>query len=192
MIIMKKQTLFILLLLTTTPFFAQDELSVEESLWGIQAGFTPFGVQHELKLSNRIALRSDLGFVFAPTFGKFTGSPLIQVGPKYYYNFKRRSEKNKEVRNNSGNFVSLNLIYSVLEYEALGFQVFPQLSLVPMYGLRRNISNHFNFEFATGLGYGVLFQEVTRINPTTNETYTERDPITGAVFSLRMGVAYLF
>lgn len=162
----------ILLILTITimPFLsiAQEIASVEKSTTGIQIGFLGIWVHNEFKITNQIAFRSEIGF----DSGLFGGSryekglgviftPVITLEPRLYYNLNKRSSRNKDISGNSGNFLSLKSSYnpgwfSISNYE--GVSVSSQVSIVPTWGIRRMIGNHFNYEAGIGLGVSHFFK----------------------------------
>jgi hypothetical protein len=69
-------------LLFLTKITAQNT-SVEKSVWGIQLGIHPLSVYNELKLTNSIALRSELGFGFSVSGDQWAVVPTIIVEPRY-------------------------------------------------------------------------------------------------------------
>jgi hypothetical protein len=102
-----------------------QEISVEKSLFSVQTGLLGIWVQHEARLSNTIALRSEVGFDSGfgvvgsnsyydsetQTFGSkfvFLMAPVLTVEPRFYYNLKNRNAKLKRIDNNSGNFLSIH------------------------------------------------------------------------------------
>lgn len=144
---------------------AQDA-SVEKSTSGIQTGILGIWAHNEAKLSNQIALRSEIGFdsgIFGGSFYDGTGfllAPVITLEPKWYYNLNKRSSKSKRISGNSGNFVSLKSSYNpdwfvISNYDNIS--VVNQISIIPTWGIRRNIGEHFNYETGIGLGYRYIF-----------------------------------
>lgn len=78
--------------------------SVEKSIYGIQTGFLGVWVHNESKLSNSIALRTELGFdsgIWGGDFYDKTGflmTPVITAEPRWYYNLNKRESKSKKNR----------------------------------------------------------------------------------------------
>lgn len=142
--------------------------SVEKSTYGIQTGLLGIWVHNEMKLTNQIALRTELGMnagIFRGNFYPKTGfimTPVITAEPRLYYNLEKRLSKSKNISGNSGNFVSLqtnfhpNWFY-ISNYEDL--KTFNLVTIIPTWGLKRNIGKHFTYETAIGLGYGYQFRE---------------------------------
>lgn len=144
---------------------AQD-VSVEKSISGIQTGFLGVWVHNEAKLSNQLALRSELGFdseIFGGSFYGGTGfilAPVMTLEPRWYYNLNKRSVESKNTTGNSGNFLSLKSTYHpnwfvISNYDNLS--LVNQISIIPSWGIRRNIGSHFNYETGIGLGYRYIF-----------------------------------
>ncbi len=147
--------------------FAQD-VSVEKSVFGIQTGFLGVWVHNEAKLSNEIALRSEIGLdsgIFMSGIYDSPGffmTPVVTLEPRWYYNLEKRSGKSKNISNNSGNFLSLKTSYHpdwfvISDHENL--RIIPDLSIVPTWGIRRTLGNHFTYE--TGIGIGYMFVSKT-------------------------------
>ena len=160
---MKKIITFIFLSLSI--FCNAQNVSVEKSVFGIQAGLGIW-VHNESRLSNTIALRSELGLGGAIWGGSiydevgFSLSPVLTLEPRFYYNLNKRNSKSKNITNNSGNFISLQttfypdwFVISNYEYESL----ISGISIIPTWGIRRNIGVHFNYEAGVGIGYNYIF-----------------------------------
>ena len=79
--------------------------SVEKSIFGIQTGVLGIWAYNETKLSNTIALRTELGFDFGiweTTFyddydSPFLLTPVIVIEPRFYYNLEKRSKNSKSL-----------------------------------------------------------------------------------------------
>lgn len=170
-----KKTLFTLALCGLTFMAKSQNASVEESTYGIQAGFLGIWVHNEKKLSNEIALRGEIGFDVGITGSSFLNSeiggpnynktslfftPVVTLEPRWYYNLKKRLSKSRKIEGNSGNFVSIKTSYNpdwFLISSNDNIMVINQISIIPTWGVRRNIGNHFTFESGIGLGYRYIF-----------------------------------
>ena len=70
--------------------------SVEKSTFGIQTGVLGIWAHREVKLSNQIALRAELGMdagIWGGSFYPKTGylmTPVITFEPRWYYNLNKR------------------------------------------------------------------------------------------------------
>ena len=142
--------------------------SVEKSTYGIQTGLLGIWAHNEMKLTNQIALRTELGMnagIFGGDFYPKTGflmTPVITVEPRWYYNLEKRQSKSKNISGNSGNFVSLKTNYHpnwfvISNYDNL--KTFNLVTIIPTWGIKRNIGKHFTYETAIGIGYGHQFRE---------------------------------
>lgn len=80
--------------------------------------------------------------------------PIMQVEPRYYYNIVTRYDKGRRTINNSANYLSISANYQFGASIGRSSNVSSQntFSLIPKWGIKRTIGNHFIFEFATGLG----------------------------------------
>lgn len=143
-----------------------QDASVEKSIFGIQTGFLGVWGHNESKLTNQIALRSELGFdtgIWGGSFYDKTGfllAPVITLEPRWYYNLNKRERKSRRIDGNSGNFLSLKTSYHpdwfvISNYEDI--RIVSDISIVPTWGIRRNIGNHFNYETGIGVGYAYFF-----------------------------------
>ena len=163
---MKLKTLLLAITLSLSFNSIAQNASVEKSIWGIQTGFLGIWINNELKLSESIALRSEIGLdldVFDTDFGdskNYFSAPVITIEPRWYYNFNKRVKKGKRTDGNSANFIALKTSYHpdwfvISQYE--NFSIISDLSIVPTWGIRRNIGKHFGYETGIGLGYRYTF-----------------------------------
>ena len=148
-------------------FFAKSQnASVEQSTFGFQTGFLGIWMHNEAALSDEIALRSEIGFdsgIWAGSLYDKTGfllTPVLTLEPRWYYNLDKRLSKSKRIDGNSGNFISLKTSYHpdwfvISNYENL--RVVSDISIVPTWGIRRHLGDHFTYEAGAGLGYRYVF-----------------------------------
>lgn len=129
--------------------------SVEQSTFGIQTGVLGIWIHNEAKLANQIALRSEIGF----DSGFFGGSsynrtgflmvPVITVEPRWYYNLNKRVAKSRNIAGNSGNYLSIQTNYNpdwfIITNED-NLSLVNQASVIPTWGIRRSLGNHFTYE----------------------------------------------
>ncbi|MCL2683097.1 MAG: hypothetical protein FWE63_06410 [Bacteroidales bacterium] len=181
----KKISLFLSIVLFL-PFAlqAQEGASVEKSIFGIQAGIMSVWVNNEMKLSNTIALRSEVGFY--PTnwnIGNFYREesiiPLVfAVEPRYYFDIKKRHSKGLYTANNTSAFISLKIRYHA-GWLMLSGEQSSDIEIMPTYAARGNIGKHFNFEMGGGGGYRYTF--------TSNEKVKH-----GWAFNIVLRIGYTF
>ncbi|NPA35602.1 MAG: hypothetical protein GXO47_02020 [Chlorobi bacterium] len=186
-------TIFFILYFILSNVSAQDKVSsVEKSIWGIQIGLPPVAVYNEFMLADEFSLRSELSLGFAWQSGTETVwavSPVIQIEPRYYYNIKRRVGKGKRIDGNSGNYLSFIIGGETGEgIKSKDVELYPGIFLLPMYGLKRNVGNSFNYEFALGVGYAWSFQKYTDF--FTGEDFNVT--IGGIVLGIRIAIGYKF
>ena len=159
---MKKFTLLIIFYLVYFISFSQKsskKVSVEKSILSIQTGYFGTWINHELKLHKKIALRTEVGteyrlkFAIKQSFDSLKNQVSIFLEPKYYFNLVKRESKNKNIKNNAGNYISLRTNFNILNNLENGDVYFHNLT--PTFGIRRNITSHFNLELS--FGYGISY-----------------------------------
>ena len=136
-----------------------ENIGVNKSILSIQTGYFGIWINHELKLHKKIALRTEIGkeyrmkFAIKQSFNSLKHQVSLFIEPKYYFNLKKREKKNKNIKNNAGNFISLRTNLNILNNLENGEIYFH--TLTPTYGIRRNITSHFNLELS--FGYGISY-----------------------------------
>ncbi|AWW29298.1 hypothetical protein DN752_03595 [Echinicola strongylocentroti] len=189
-----KRLLLILLLLL--PFTAllqaqTQKASVEKSMYGVQAGLLGVWAHNESKLSNTIVLRTELGLDgniwnhYYYDNAAFLLVPALTVEPRWYYNLSKRLDKSKRIDGNSGNFVSLKITHHP-DWFVIGdpksSDLISDISFRTMWGIRRNIGNHFNYEAITGLSYYYALDEEV--------TYNDDAVVIFFTFSFKVGYRF--
>ena len=162
------KTIATIVLLSLSLFSHAQEASVEKTVFGIQTGLLGVWIHNESRLTDKLALRTEIGLdggFWAGYFYDEVGymmAPVLTAEPRYYYNLAKRQLKTKDIRKNSGNFISVKTSFHpdwfVISNEK-DLYVISDLSLVPTWGLRRNLGTHFNFEAGAGLGVRFYFGE---------------------------------
>lgn len=175
---MKKILLTLLLSFIGLTLNAQSA-SVENETNGIQLGILGIWGHHEAKLSNTIALRSEIGFDSGIWGGKihsgtgFIMAPVITLEPRLYYNLKKRENKNRRIDGNSGNFISLKSSYHpdwfVISNNS-NVSIIPDFAIVPTWGIKRNIGRYINYEAGIGIGYRYIFAKQVGYRENKSET----------------------
>lgn len=160
---MKKFTLLIIFYLVYFISFSQkkssEKVSVEKSILSIQTGYFGTWINHELKLHNQFALRTEIGseyrlkFAIKQSFDSLKNQVSIFLEPKYYFNLTKRESKNKNIKNNAANYISLRTNFNILNNLENGEIYFN--TLTPTFGIRRNITSHINLELS--FGYGISY-----------------------------------
>nr|WP_320023401.1 hypothetical protein [uncultured Draconibacterium sp.] len=193
---MRYLIIIILAFILFVPKGHAQEVSVEKNLWGVQTLIFPLSVYNETKLTTNIALRSELAWGFGWSGNgsyidnsvKWAVSPYLGIEPRCYYNLYRRNQKEKRIDGNSGNYLSLYTGFQPgFGITSKNVDIYPAISIMPMYGLRRNIGKHFNFEFAFGFGYNWTFQNYTS---ATGKKYS--NTVGDTTLGLRLALGYIF
>lgn len=187
---MKK--IFSLLAVLIISYTAKSQTGqVEQSTFGIQTGFIGLWIHNESKLSDQITLRSELGFDSGFWGGSFYDkagfimTPQITLEPRWYYNLNKRTEQSKRIDFNSGNFIALKTSYHpdwfvISNYDDIN--VISAVSVIPTWGIRRNLGNHFNYEAGLGFGYRYIFAKQAGFLNNESE----------AAVNLHLRIGYIF
>lgn len=170
--------------------------SVEKSLFSVQAGAIGIYASNEMRISDRWALRTELGldmwFYETYNWSSYGNSqkgsllaPSIGLEPRWYYNLKKRARKGKHTENNSASFVTLAIKYHSDAFKIGGpdgLYIPNQLSFVPKWGIRRAIAkSNFNYELGIGIG-PIWYLDTTR-------NYKDQYDITADVH-IRLGYTF--
>ncbi|HET8838730.1 MAG TPA: hypothetical protein VFM82_07015 [Flavobacteriaceae bacterium] len=126
-------------------------------------------VHNERKLSNSIALRSEIGLdagIFGNSYSNenyvdYVFTPVLILEPRWYYNFEKRIRKGRKITNNSGNFLALRVgfnpdLFVISNRDDIS--VPNQLFIIPKWGIKRGIGQHFTYEAGIGIGYHHVFE----------------------------------
>ncbi|ACU03194.1 hypothetical protein [Pedobacter heparinus] len=162
---MKKKLLLVALLGLSKLTNAQ-EAKVEKSVFGVQTGYLGLWVNNESRLADKFVIRTEVGFdagFWANSFYDQTGflmAPVLIVEPKYYYNMAKRLEKGRNISDNAANYLSIKTSYHpdwfvVSNYDNIN--VISDISIIPSWGIRRNLGKNFNYELGLGLGVRYIF-----------------------------------
>ena len=147
--------------------FAQDA-TVEKSVFNVQAGAFGAWINNEWGLSKEIALRTEFGLDMGIISDFASGSnvflaPVFTLEPRWYYNLEKRAAKSRKTANNTGNFLSLKTSYNPDSFvigSVDNVRVQHQIFIIPTWGIRRHIGQHFNYEAGIGLGYHQVLSKV--------------------------------
>lgn len=173
-----KKILLTIIFCTLTFTVKSQEASVEKSIFGIQTGFLGVWVHNESKISNAIALRSEIGFdsgIWGGSYYDKTGfllTPVLTLEPRWYYNLKKRQQKSKRIDGNSGNFISLKTSYHpdwFVISNTDNVRVVSDISVIPTWAIKRHIGNHFTYETGLGIGYRYIFAKQSGFSKNESE-----------------------
>lgn len=170
---MLKYTLFLLSLIFSTFTLAQDEAStpaVARSLNSLQFNLGGLFYVHERALNDELALHFEAGLHGTGYSSRndenasndyFALRPILIIEPRAYYNLAKRARKGKTTSNNSGNFIGVAFDYQP-DVQLLStnpsFAPKTTFSFTPRWGIRRQLGQHFDFEFTLGLR-SIYFKE---------------------------------
>ena len=189
--IMMKKWILILVFCAFSGKIQAQNASVEKSIYGLQIEALGILGHTEKRLSNTLALRAEAGLGGGLWFGAiypkagFALFPTFIAEPRWYYNLNGRERKAKRTDGNSANFFSLKTRYFadwfvITNYDEL--QINDIVSIIPSWGIRRNIGKHFDYEVGFGMGY---FWELGK-----REGHLEREH--GEAFNLHLRIGYRF
>jgi len=148
-----------LLLLISTNLKSQEKAT---DMFSVNAGFWGAGINYEKRITNEFtvigkveyeALYYDSSHVWA--FGNLHTNLTFGLEGRYYYNFDKRIKKDKKTLNNSANYVAVEIIFEPIwtkdlnDNEGISLKS-KSLGIIPKYGFKRSISNHFYYEFNAG------------------------------------------
>jgi hypothetical protein len=196
---MRRVIIAVVLLCIIVKASAQEE-GVEKNIQGVQLGIYPISLYNEHRLSNSIALRSEIGFSYGWSGGggieasnSWVIIPDINLEPRFYYDFKRRNRLNKRIDGNSGNYLSVHVGYTAGDFAIVkNTEVYSSVNLIPTYGLRRNIGKKLNFEFAFGVGNTWIFKKFEYVNFITREIETYNETESEVAYGIRLAIGYIF
>jgi len=176
-------------------------VGVEKTFFSIQTGLAGIWINNETKLSNSIALRSEIGIEYDFFVGDqydgagFILQPVLTLEPRYYYNLEKRNSKGKKTSKNSGNYLSLKTSYHpdwfVLNLDE-NITKTADLSIIPTWGIKRQIGSNFTYETGLGLGYRIVYLKPNYYNGTSqnvDDVSTNRNQYT-PYLHLRIGYTF--
>lgn len=190
-LILMKRNIITLVFCGLSLIAQSQDASVEKSTYGVQTGFFGVWAHNETKLSSQIALRSEFGFdteLWGGAFYDKTGyvfAPVITIAPRWYYNLNKRLKKDRRTIGNSGNFIAIKTSYHpdwfvISNYDNVS--IVSDISIVPTWGIRRNIGRHFTYEAGIGIGYLYYFAK--------NAGYLENESDVAVNLHLRLGYRF--
>ena len=181
---MNKKIIYLSLVILLCQLINAQIASVEKTVYGVQIGTFGIWGNVESKLTNSIALRSEIGLdsgIWGGSFYPETGyiiTPVLTLEPRFYYNRNARIKKSRNISNNSGNFISLKTSYhpncfAISNYDNV--QIVPDLSIIPTWGIRRSIGKNFNYEAGIGIGYRYYFAKSSSYSSNSSDAAVNLD-----------------
>lgn len=147
-----------------------------ETMHSAKLTFLGLSYAYERALSPRTSLTAEL--MLATGFqGRSDGwgttidinlAPVVNVEPRFYYNFLKRTVKGKNATNNSANYVAMSAEYTFGSNISDRLRCEQALSVTPKWGLRRALGEQFFFESAVGLSFRKPVYYSWRLVPALN------------------------
>jgi hypothetical protein len=157
---MKNYILILVALLAFENLKAQEKTTaVEKNQFKINI-LSP-GVTYEAGIGKNATLCTDANLSIGVSYNSNSGrkwlySPYIGEQYRYYYNLDKRNSNGKNVKNNSGNFISLSGSYYFKPIGNSEFvSVYDGFTIAPTWGLQRTYTNGININLVTGAGYNL-------------------------------------
>ncbi len=152
---MKRLSVILVLSFLTVLSNAQNDKV--ENTHSVKATFIGLSYAYEQSISQKSTVNFEL--MLAGGFGSniiaddyWLIAPVLRVEPRYYYNYPKRIAKGKKTINNAANYLSLSADYQFGTSIGKNAHALRSISIIPKWGLKRTIGNHFIFEFAAGIG----------------------------------------
>jgi hypothetical protein len=178
-----------------------QNISVEKSIFGIQTGFMGIWLNNETRLTNSLALRSEIGIENDFSVGDhyegagFILQPVLTLEPRHYYNLKKRNAKGKNTSHNSGNYLSLKTSYHpdwfVINLDE-NITKTADLAIVPTWGIKRQIGNHLTYETGLGLGVRIVYLKPDYYNGNAQNVDDSPENQIQYVPYLNLRIGYVF
>ena len=156
--------LFGFLAFSTSAVGQSAEAGAVERVYGVQLGYLGAWGYGELPVGRKVVARLHAGIDAGVRWGSlyettdFALVPVLGVSPRWYYNWDKRTSKEKRTERNAANFLSLPITYHPGWFtitDEPGTAADKGLGLIPTWGIRRNLGKHLNFEVGVGIGYRV-------------------------------------
>lgn len=95
--------------------------------------------------------------------------PVLSVQPRYYYNLKKRENKNLKTTNNSANFLAFDIAYnsSLGNISNEDVHYYDSFAFSPIWSIRRNISDS-KFVYEAGIGLSLFYYLKSNTNQRTD------------------------
>jgi len=157
--------ILIFLLFACTFAFGQtndtNEVSVSTHLLKGNLLFAP-SITYEYGITRTSTAKAEIGTSL--TLFEYFGETRVgffskfETQYKYYYNLSKRALKGKEIKNNSGNFIALDIIYNgEKDFFSSAERISELLLIGPVWGIQRSYESGFSFLFEIGLGYDFMY-----------------------------------
>ncbi len=168
---MKKIT--VIFLLFSSIFYAQETNLVKDNMFKINILNPGVSFEKGISKNTTIVLEANLSFGFNISNNKTTvlTSPYLKTQYRYYYNLQKRLDNNKDIANNSGNYLAFNASYY---FNPIGNDVFISnldgTTIGGVWGFQKTYKSKINFNANTGIGYNVSNNKKNAVVPILNFT----------------------
>lgn len=139
--------------------FAGSLCKAQETTDQFSVNFLIPSAEYEFSIGEKssIDLLAGVGFAYRKVFDESDYGIFFQTMAqyRYYYNFRKRMEKGKNVSNNSGNYIAAVGIFTPGESIIGDLDMVSYSGLVgPAWGLQRVYGGNFKLNLNLGVGYG--------------------------------------
>ena len=142
----------------------------------LQLGFSflfPIGVSAEIATSSLSTFYLSGGVAYNFVFQTYKNSngvdnttsyfilyPYLQVSHRWYYNLDKRADKGKNVKRNSGNYISAMANYTGPKISGSDFVYkIPYVGIGPVWGIQRTYGGNFNLGLELGLTANIYLEQ---------------------------------
>lgn len=156
-----KNIFFIITILLIHHSIKAQNTGLQKSIYSIETGVLGAWINNEVRLSNKIILKSEFGMIAGfrgctDCETQYALTPEFTLEPRWYYNIDKRSTEGKIIKNNSSNFATVSFRYYpdwfVISNDS-NASIQNQITIIPKWGIKRTIANsNFNYELGIGLG----------------------------------------
>lgn len=148
-----------------------DETVKLEPVFDLQIGMVGAWAAYEHPIAPKMTMRYDLGissdmWMRGARGIEFSMYTQISAETRFYHHQISSLSNDKNTSGNSGNFLALKLLIAPSSMifntpNNVPMSTYPRsyASIMPRYGIRRMITEHFHYELAFGLGYGYILND---------------------------------
>ena len=136
---------------------ASAQIGRTTNLSTLKTTFLGLSYSYEQSISQKSTINYE--FMLAGRFGSGYPNgnywlivPVMRVEPRYYYNLITRYDKGRKTMNNSANYLAISADYQLGTSIGSRASSVSTLNVIPKWGMKRTIGQHFIFEFAAGIG----------------------------------------
>lgn len=159
---MKKRLMILIFGLTSTLIFSQENKEIgTEKVWRLN--FLNPAIELEIPTGEYSTFSSAIGVGYGGGYPDLTYanngfiyiiSPFVDIQQRWFYNLNKRNKKNRNTKNNSGNFVSLRFITrgSSIAENVVRSSDF-DFAFGPTWGIQRKYGKNFHILFDVGPQY---------------------------------------